>query len=325
MEHKELARLVSVKGGSHEYSARRGFEIRWNDRGYHKACDRRDDSLWRVARARAYQSQRADSRLRVVVDRDFPGWMARNCMGAGCPRNPCVAVKWLDNRSIGIRSPCYPHPTRRGAVRGDPIGNPDRGPGRRSTFLASWHSGLSSPGLGILAGLVAGIPARILRFARRNRRRTCGCAGYPAGACSSVEFAVRSSTRVGLEHFGNRRSGERSEYGRDQRCSSAASGAIKWLSGCRVSAALVSASACAHFRRASRADSAQPINPPAASSRSLSHSIRTERGDSHDKNQESPSFGKTCGIVVQWVAEEKDDREMNDHHRSDHRSTSRLT
>ena len=70
-------------------------------------------------------------------------------------------------------------------------------------------------GLVILAGLVTGIPAGILRFARRNRRRTCGRAGYPAGAWSSVEFAVRSSTRVGLEHFGNPRSGERSQYGRD--------------------------------------------------------------------------------------------------------------
>jgi hypothetical protein len=91
----------------------------------------------------------------------------------------------------------------------------DRRLGRRSTLLASWHSGLSSPGPGILAGLVTGIPAGILRFARRNRRRTCGRAGYPAGAWSSVGFAVRSSTRVGLEHFGNRRSGERSQYGRD--------------------------------------------------------------------------------------------------------------
>src|SRR5215471_14445837 len=211
--HKD-AGLVFLKG-YHEYSARRGSQIRWNDRSYHKACDRRDDSLWRVARARTYQSQRAGSRLRVVVDRGLPGWMARNCMGAGCPRSVYVAGKWLGNRSSGVRSPCYPHPTRRGAVRGDPIGSPDRRPGRRSTFLAGWHSGLSSPGPGILGGLVAGIPAGILRFARRNWRRTCGRAGYPAGAWSSVEFAVRSSTRVGLEHFGNRRSGERSRYGRD--------------------------------------------------------------------------------------------------------------
>src|SRR5262249_26317432 len=156
----------------------------------------------------------------------------------------------------------------------------DRRAGRGSPFWAGWHSGLSSPGLVILARLVTGIPAGILRFARRNRRRPCGRAGYPAGAWSSVEFAVRSSTRVGLEHFGNRRSGERSQYGRDKRGSSAASGAIKWLSGCRVSACLVSASACAHFRRASRADPAQPINPPAASSRSLSHGILTQREDS---------------------------------------------
>src|SRR5262249_3895980 len=58
-------------------------------------------------------------------------------------RSVCVAVKWLGSRSSGVRSPCYPHPTRRGAVRGDPIGSPDRRPGRRSTFLAGWHSGLS--------------------------------------------------------------------------------------------------------------------------------------------------------------------------------------
>ena len=203
------------QGGSREYPARRGIQIRWNDRSYHKARDRRDDSVWRVARARAYRCQRAGSCLRLVVDRGLPGWMARNCVGAGCPRSVCVAIKWLGNRSSGIRSPCYPHLTRRGAARGDPIGSPDRRLGRRSTFLASWHSGLSSLGPGILAGLVTGIPAGILRFARRNRRRTCGRAGYPAGAWSSVEFAVRSSTRVGLEHFGNRRSGERSQYGRD--------------------------------------------------------------------------------------------------------------
>src|SRR5215472_5464685 len=30
----------------------------------------------------------------------------------------------------------------------------------------------------------------------------------------------------------------------------------------------------------------------------------SERGQ-HDKNRESPSFGKTCGIVFQWVAEER--------------------
>jgi len=196
-----------------EYLARRGSQIRWNDRSYRKASGRRVDSLGRVARARAYQCQRAGSR-RVVVDRGSTRCMARICMGSGCPRSVCVAVKWLGNRSSGIRSPCYPHPGR-GAVRGDPIGSPDRSPGRRSTFLASWHSGLSSPGPGILAGLVTGIPAGILRFARRNRRRTCGRAGYPAGAWSSVGYAVRSSTRLGLEHFGNRRSGERSQYGRD--------------------------------------------------------------------------------------------------------------
>ena len=129
-----------------EYLARRGSQIRWNDRSYRKASGRRVDSLGRVARARAYQCQRAGSR-RVVVDRGSTRCMARNCMGSGCPRSVCVAVKWLGNRSSGIRSPCYPHPGR-GAVRGDPIGSPDRSPGRRSTFLASWHSGLSSPGLG---------------------------------------------------------------------------------------------------------------------------------------------------------------------------------
>src|SRR5215813_8990344 len=129
-----------------------------------------------------------------------------------------------------------------------------------------------------LSDRLAAMPVRIRYMnATSPDAWTCGRAGYPAGAWSSVEFAVRSSTRVGLEHFGNRRSGERSKFGRDQRGSSAASGAIKWLSVCRVSAALVSAGACAHFRRPFRADSAQPINPPAPSSRSLSRHPYLER------------------------------------------------
>ena len=51
------------------------------------------------------------------------------------------------------------------------------------------------------------------------------------------------------------------------------------LSACRVSASLVTASACAHFRRASRADPAQPINPSAAWSRSLADGILTQRAN----------------------------------------------
>src|SRR5262249_59620744 len=132
----------------------------------------------------------------------------------------------------------------------------------------------------ILAGLVTGIPAGILRFACQHWRRACGRARYPTGACSSVEFGVRTPARVGLEHFGNRRSGERSQYGRHERGSSAASVAIKWASGCRLSSHFVSAGACAHFRRASRADPAQPVDPPAASSWSFARSIDTEREDS---------------------------------------------
>src|SRR5262249_31937849 len=56
---------------------------------------------------------------------------------------------------------------------------------------------------------------------------------------------------------------------------------------------------------------------------SLTGSLLRERGQ-HDKNRESPPFGKVWDSRPMG-SRRKDDRELNDHHRSDHRSTSRLT